>query len=166
MAPLQQSISFTHRAKMFYQIQSYLEEKGKTLYLYLLDCSVQCQTSEIMEFNSTSLRDDLPLSYLTVYSSTSTPGRLKPALVNRLPASRTYKNIHIWLSTMKVLISFTKTSEVPVPRETAEDLCLLHAPFVPLCKRFSALWNRDRLRVRRTLKRFGKQNISTYWRKR
>lgn len=30
-----------------------------------------------------------PLSYLTVYSSTSTPGRVKPALVRRFPASRT-----------------------------------------------------------------------------
>lgn len=32
----------------------------------------------------------IPLSYLTVNSSTSTPGRVKPALVKRLPASRTW----------------------------------------------------------------------------
>lgn len=37
------------------------------------------------------LKSCLRLLYLTVYSSTSTPGSVKPALVKRLPASRTYK---------------------------------------------------------------------------
>nr|GMD85629.1 hypothetical protein Iba_chr14aCG26200 [Ipomoea batatas]GMD85632.1 hypothetical protein Iba_chr14aCG26230 [Ipomoea batatas] len=35
------------------------------------------------------------LLYLTIYSSTSTPGRVKPALVKRFPASRTYTNSDI-----------------------------------------------------------------------
>ena len=38
------------------------------------------------------LQNPLDGLYLTWYTSTSTPGRVKPALVNRLPASRAYVN--------------------------------------------------------------------------